>query len=128
MTEWTSDEKERLLRDLFGVGPTKPLGYLPLSTIRRCDRSVEDVASCLISRGLYTLENPFGIVGTGALYAAHGPSLLALLERSVGMLQGAGWPTTVPGFVQRVSEQWVDEKESPALYELVGRAFGRVTT
>ena len=65
-------EAEQLLRSLSQVGPNKPIGYLPLYTLRDVARiPPERVAADAITRGLAAVQ--FGpdecCIKSGALYS-----------------------------------------------------------
>jgi hypothetical protein len=91
------------LNDLRRVGPTKPMGNLPLDTIVNFSKVDPDI---LIreaeNRGLKAkLFDPNKIHGAG-LYVYDEKALEALLQRHKLILRIARWPMTAEGFVNYV--------------------------
>lgn len=115
---------EPYLTDLTDVGPTKPLGYLPLQTLRGYHIDLQQLEATLLARGLSVLRTDptESHIRSGALYAYHEPSLRALLERSARVLTVAAWPTEPTAFVQAVDT--LTAPRDTELYELVAEAFG----
>ena len=119
-----NDQSEgRYLNNLLDIGPDKPLGYLPLFTLRDlCMVDPIEVAEYLRQRGLETREwdQSFCHVGSGALYAYDRRSLQILLDRNLKVLNEAGWPNQADDFVVQVATTCV---EQPHLFDLVADAF-----
>ena len=126
-----------ILHDLLDVGPGKPLGYLPLTTLRRHGLQPRAFRRSLVQRGLKTrlfVRPEYVMLPPRAgrqfslavqrehahLYAWHEPSLQAMLDAHRDVLRSNRWPTKAGGFVQRVASRSAKE---PHLYRLVGRAF-----
>ncbi len=101
-----NDKSEcQYLNDLLDVGPKKPLGYLPLSTISDiCNVNVDDVANYLVKKGIETRiwKEDFCRIDGGVLYAYDSDSLQKLLNQNISVLYDAGWSTHVDGFVIQV--------------------------
>ncbi|SRR3989344_2087035 len=120
---FNDESKGRHLSDLLDVGPEKPLGYLPLDTIRNyCHVDPAEVAKYLQQRGLETREwaQSFCNVGSGALYVYDRASLQNLLNQKSKVLVEANWPTQVDDFVVKVATICA---KSPDLFNLVADAF-----
>jgi hypothetical protein len=113
---------------LWKVGPKKPLGYLPLSTIKGyCGESLSRVMLVLVGRGLdvRVFDPATCAVGSGALYVSDREALQRLLDEHLATLLLAAWPPWASEFVQRVAAEWIGGSQQPALYTLIARAFGR---
>lgn len=111
--------------DLFKVGPRKPLGYLPLKTIRSCGFKPGQVASDLENCELQTrfcTKEECKIVG-GALYAWNHDALRELLDNNRSLLERNEWGITPDEFVQDVIAKDAQKDLNPELYALVGKAF-----
>lgn len=83
--EPSETERQALLRDLTEVGPTKPVGYLPLYTIREfVQLTPEAVAATATAHGLATAQ--FGpaacCIKSGALYFYDREALADLLQEA----------------------------------------------
>lgn len=119
-----------VLDDLYGVGPTKPLGYLPLITLARVGENPNAVAGVSAERGLSTfwVEPPDGeppsLTGDfGRLYVYDKAALAHLLQQNVHVLEKRDWPAAPDDFVARVATDTVDTKRQPDLYKLIAWAF-----
>ena len=114
-----------IMFDLFGVGWTKPLGYLPLSTIEFHGWTPELVTRWSLHNGLSSQELSEGNARTlsGALYVWDPRALQALLDANRDILSRHAWPTDAFDFVQRVVRDTVHKDAAPHLYALIGRAF-----
>lgn len=111
-----------LLTDLRNVGPSKPLGYLPIETIEARGAVVADVTTRLQERGLWAQVLRHGIVVGDALYAGDLSALQKLLDGHKGVLRDAHWPLDAARFIKYVATVQVAD-ESSALYRLIAIAF-----
>lgn len=123
--EPTEDERRHALRDLAGVGPSKPMGYLPLRTIRNFVRlSPKAVAADAAARGLASAQ--FGTrqcrISSGALYVYDRAALAGLLRAHAEVLDAAGVPRDPDGFVAHVAAVWY--APGHPLHAVIGLAFG----
>lgn len=119
------EDRERLLCDLTQVGLSKPVGYLPLYTIRDLLKlAPEDIAADLNTRGLSTVQFSTATccIKSGALYVYHKQALTDLLMENAGLLHTAGIPNSPDEFVARIAAVWFDQ-DHPAK-RVVDRAFG----
>lgn len=115
-------EKEELLNDLRLVGEEKPLGYLPIPTLREiCGTDPQKMREELESKGIVVVEfqEEECRVAGGALYAYDRNVLGRLLESGKTILEKNGWPTDPDGFVRHLKVFGGD----PDLYHLIMRAF-----
>ena len=118
-------EQEMLLRSLMAVGPSKPVGYLPLHTIEEFVQiTPEAVVAALTAHGLATVQ--FGPTGccikSGALYACHREALAALLQANADAIRAMGLPLDPEIFVAHIAAVWF-ENNHPA-YPIIAKAFG----
>lgn len=114
------------LRDIRELGVQKPLGYLPIDSLRTYFRSsVEAELERAKGRGYGTIvlgpkEADIGF--KGALYVYDKQALSALLAESAPVLQQFGWPTNVEGFIRRIANEHV---KGGKIRKIIDRAFGQ---
>jgi len=123
--EPSENDRQALLRSLTEVGPSKPVGYLPLHTIEEfVQMAPEAVAATAASRGLATAQ--FGpaacCIKSGALYVYDREALASLLQENVAAIAAACLPQDADRFVAHIVTNWFDE-DHPA-YPIIARAFG----
>lgn len=121
-------DRQALLRDLTEIGPTKPVGYLPLYTIEEfVQLTSEAVAAAATARGLATAQ--FGpavcCIKSGALYVYDRKALADFLRESADAIAAARLPSDPDRFVAHIATTWFDMAH-PA-YPLIARAFGEST-
>ena len=123
-TPFKDQSEDKYLMDLLEVGLEKPLGYLPLDTIRdSCGVNPSEVAQYLQQRGFETREwdQSFCKVGSGALYIYDQVSLQKLLNNNSKVLVTSNWPTQADQFVVKVA---TTHAQSPSpIFDLVADAF-----
>ena len=121
----TEAEREVYLRDLSRVGPSKPVGYLPLYTIRDfAHLTPEIVAAQATANGLTaTAFSPKRCcIKSGALYV-HDPAALArLLLAHAEVLEANGFPINPDRFVAHIAKTWFTQ-DHPA-HSVIAQAFG----
>jgi hypothetical protein len=114
----SENERRALLRSLMEVGPSKPVGYLPLQL------TPEAVAAASAACGLATAQ--FGpdacCIKSGALYVYDREVLAALLEETADAVRAAGLPFDPDRFVVHIASVWF-EKDHPS-YPIIATAFG----
>ena len=113
---------EEFLQDLYQVGPSKPLGYLPLTTIQVSGVSVDQLIAWAQSQNLkhkLLSEKQCDIAG-GALYIWSSQSVQKLLDDNLSILKQSNWPIHDDAFVHKVANHLAKQ---PSLYELVGVMF-----
>jgi hypothetical protein len=119
-------KKAAILSSLTQVGPTKPIGYLPLQTIRDIlqvePRTIEQEAE---AKGLSTALFRPGqcCIRSGALYLFDRSSLERLLRSSSPILSANDWPEEPDSFVKRVASEWIDDQRHPVT-RVIKLAFG----
>lgn len=116
--------KATLLADLQSVGPKKPVGYLPLSTIE-IFASPDEVQKQLEEKGLSTILRRPSVarVGSGALYAFDPSAVQKILDKpkNNAELKKENWPTQAEPFVRYLSSGNF-AKKGP-LFDIVADAF-----
>jgi hypothetical protein len=121
----TDNERQALLRDLEDVGPSKPVGYLPLRSVEKLLLlSPDAVAAGATARGLATARfaSDESCIRSGALYVFHRAALHALLMEHGDAVRIAGLPLDPDRFVARIATTWFDEAH-PAK-PIIAAAFG----
>lgn len=116
------EEVQELLNDLRLVGVTKPLGYLPISTLRDvCGVELQEMREELEAKGLVVMEltEQETNVGSGALYTYDRDALSRVLESDRLILEKNGWPTEPDEFIRHLKFFAKD----PDLYKLVMQVF-----
>ncbi len=125
LREWPPHDP--ILDDIFGVHEEKPLGYLPISTIKEySDISPEELSELCRKNGLKTLlfeepEQPR--IVQEALYVYDDRALQLLIDDNLHLLEKYEWPTTPYDLVQKISTTAADSIEQPDLYRLIAYAF-----
>jgi hypothetical protein len=124
-SESDEDKRKALLSNLTGVGSTKPVGYLPLHTIKNFVKlSPETIAADATARGL--MAAPFGpdtcCIKSGALYVYDREALARLLQLQADAVSVAGLPHDPDRFVAHIAAVWYAE-DHPA-YRIIAKAFG----
>lgn len=116
-----------LLDDLRLVGPAKPLGNLPISTIvEDCHVDVTALRRELEQKGLKTLQlsQNESSISSGALYAYDEKALSTLLQNHADVLKKAGWPIEPVAFIRNLHV--VAPLESD-LFNVIADAYGDKT-
>ncbi len=122
--EYSPEEKEKIMSDLWRVGPQKPLGYHSLDTITQCGYSIEETKQKLEDAGLKVLlfrEGECPII-SGALYVYEEGALEKLLKANIRVLELFYWPSDPKSFVRRVATKGF-VPDGTQLFELIGKAF-----
>ena len=121
--EFTPEKKKEILDNLLKVGPNKPVGYLPLSTLENMKINVQELQHELEDRGITTIIlNPDeSNVGSGALYAYDKESLRQLLQKNELILKKSNWPTDPDSFILYLKNNaWAKTN----LFNVIADAFG----
>lgn len=113
---------EDYMRNLFDVGWTKPMGYLPIRTIGLAGWTVDRTLAWLATTELRHRQFKAAecSVASGALYVWHEGAVQRLLDLNPRIMHDSGWPTTAEDFVLSVATRFA---EGPAIYDLVGAMF-----
>jgi hypothetical protein len=112
------------LGDLRNVGPEKPVGYLPLSTLTRYFGSnASEWVQFAMQHHLEVLFPPSDRKGkVREIYLYHRDALQALLTQHTGILDAADWPSDPEEFIKRIAIEYVPE--GTPLFDLIADAFG----
>jgi hypothetical protein len=111
------------LSDIRSVGPGKPVGYLPLSTIKTYRGDIKLLTKEAKQGGLMVRvfnENETNI-GSGALYVAHKKTLMRLLEQNKNILKHFGWSSNPAKFIEDLATKVAPRKTK--LFDVVADAF-----
>jgi hypothetical protein len=125
MTDNVDAERNTILSSLTQVGPTKPVGYLPLYVIRDVLQMdpyalAQDARVNRLSAAMFGPDQC--CIKSGALYVFDRQSLERLLRSSKLILSASRWPIDPHQFVARIAREWIDDAHSVA--PVIKRAFG----
>ncbi|SEI14033.1 hypothetical protein SAMN05216228_102789 [Rhizobium tibeticum] len=117
--------RSAILRSLTLVGPSKPVGYLPINTIKRfLDTTPKALAAAAARRGLasahFTTRNTG--IQSGALYVYDCDALERLLDEQAEAVAAAGLPLNADMFVAHIAAVFYDTGH-PA-HRIIAAAFG----
>lgn len=116
--------------NLLRIGPNKPLGYLPISTIK--DKKyggykniLDDLIDWVNDNGLkYILASEDECsVSSGAIYVYDRTSLSVMLLEYKETLQYAFIPTTPDDYVKYIIGVLVRSEEFPEAYRVIGLTY-----
>lgn len=116
-------EKEQIMEDLYGVGKTKMLGYLPLRTVTDlCGQNLDKVTETLVSRDLFvcTFNDKECDIFSGAIYVADLNQLQDFLTTNKGILSNAQWSSDAKIFIRQVANETATD---PEVYDLIAMTF-----
>jgi hypothetical protein len=118
-------ERQLIFEGLAAVGQAKPLGYLPLATIRNHlglvpDELVASFEKQRLRAKIFVAEEC--CIRSGALYVFDPVALQDVLNAASDVLENCSWPTVAESFVNHVAKIWV-EPNHPA-YPVIRRVFG----
>jgi hypothetical protein len=108
-----------ILDDLRNVGPNKPIGYLPISTIKNQGVDIDQLVSEL---GIKNLET---VIVKDFLYVFHRESLTQLLAVNQNILIENNWPVDVEGFIENITH--IRAESGTPLFKLIAHAFADYT-
>ncbi|OGI41591.1 MAG: hypothetical protein A2593_04915 [Candidatus Moranbacteria bacterium RIFOXYD1_FULL_44_9] len=112
------------LANIRNLGPQKPMGYLPIDTLKSYYRSSPEKEIELAKQNGYKyLIAEYAPIGfQGALYIFDEKSLQDVLDANKEILLKYDWPTNADSFVSQVSQGWfLDNAE---ILALIQKAFG----
>jgi hypothetical protein len=126
MSNYEEDEEspEMILSDLYDVGDTKSLGYLPIETLYEyCNKTVQDIIDFTNEKGLcYQLHKDAG--STGELYVYHEEMLMDILKQHKEILTLAGIPCDDANeFIRYIAYNLVSQEKFPEAYVVIGKTF-----
>jgi len=118
---------EEYLSDLYEVGISKSLGYLPLKTLTEiCNTTIEEIIHYANINGLcyiiYTQEE--SSIGSGAIFVYHENMLLNILQNNKEILKEAGIPfNNVIDYIKYTAKICISEDKYPLAYIVIGKTF-----
>lgn len=118
---------EDLLSDLYDVGSSKSLGYLPLDTLTEvCNISIQDIINYSDTKNLgylvYTQEESG--IGSGAIFVYDEIMLLDILQTNREILIKAKIPTdNAIDYINYIVNVFVSEGKHPLAYKVIGKTF-----
>jgi hypothetical protein len=115
------DWHQRLLSDLTRVGPSKPVGYLPLSAFGKLPIDKKKTIDSLREKGLTVVVLRRSRVASASIYVYDKHTLQPLLDGSRSMLESHGWPDKAAGYIEALH---TDRAWDPLLYNFVAMTFG----
>ena len=123
--ELSDEQRSAMLRSLTDVGVSKPVGYLPLETIRKCIRATpRSVADAAKARGLATARfyAKDCRIYSGALYVYDRQALSELLRADAEAVSAAELPLDPEDFVKLIAT--VTFEQDHLAYPIIAAAFG----
>lgn len=113
-----------VLSDLTAVGPEKPVGYIPVNSLKsyyRVDvnRLIDLLEKAGINTAILTGEQHRG---AACLYAYDREALAAVLEEERAIVESYGWSIDPDDFVRRVEDSSVPLSDE--LFRVIARTFG----
>jgi hypothetical protein len=120
---FSPEEVEGLMNDLVLVGPRKPLGYLPISTLQMCG---QDMTAVIDNARIKSLRaEMWGShrcnVGSGAVFVWDANRIEEFIELNEDLLADADWPVDHHMFVRRIATEQVP-LDTP-LHELIDTLY-----
>jgi hypothetical protein len=120
---YNKESQSGSLSDIQSVGFTKPVGYLPLSTIREDGGSVKVLSAEAKRKGFIVRlfrKNEVPIV-SGALFVADPVTLTKLLEKNKNTIKAFGWSSNPHTFLEEIATRQAPRKTK--LFDVVADAF-----
>ena len=112
----------KYLKDILRVGPIKPLGYLPITTINLTGIHVDTLVEWAIKRGFcWRFISAPGYLSS--LYVCDEVVLRTMLYKYRLILEAATIPTEPLDYVCYISTQIVSQQKFPFAYAVLGRTF-----
>lgn len=118
---------EELLSDLYEVGISKSLGYLPLDTLtNKCNKSIQDMIIFAENNGLKYIAYNKGecSVGSGAIFIYHEKWLMEILLSNKVVLSDAKVPyDNAIDYINCINNRLIPRENYPKAYEVIGKTF-----
>jgi hypothetical protein len=118
-------DRAQILSSFNGVGTSKAVGYLPLSTIE----SVLQIDVNILTKkysgsglSVSVLTQDECCTKSGAMYVYDISTLQAILDSSSDVLAKNGWPIDADRFVRRMAKSWL--RQTDPVYAIIQRVFG----
>ena len=120
------EERDQILQSLYGVGPKKNIGYLPLYTVSEflqidLEEVVDHVSPLGLSSAIFDVKHCR--IKSGAIYVYDRVELESRLKAKTGLLTQHGLSLDPDIFVEQIALTWF-EPEHP-VYPIIAAAFGK---
>lgn len=123
----TAEVRNDILDDLYLVGKSKSLGYLPLHTLENlCGVSVEEIKTFANQNNLkyLILKNGECDIHSGAVYVFDDSMLSNILMENRAVLKNAGVPTeNAIDYILFISNNTISSYKYPDAYAAIGKTF-----
>jgi hypothetical protein len=112
-----------ILNDIRNIGPAKPVGYLPLSTIKAYGGNVKALSAEAKRKGFIVrlFRKGEAPIVSGALFVASPVALTKLLEKHKDTVAAFGWSSNPETFLEEMATRQATPKTK--LYDVVADAF-----
>ena len=123
---YADDKKKKLLDDLFEVGISKAVGYLPLSTIKKIGgkKFINTLIEYAKRENLdYMLFEFPSAYSSPELYFYDIKMLNPILSKYKDVLQNAGIPTSPKEYIEYIHEVNVKREEYPEAHYVIAKTF-----
>jgi hypothetical protein len=130
--QWEIYKKE-LIDNLYQVGISKSLGYLPILTITSevyCNLSIQEVLDYAVMHQIKSLvlPQPECNIGSGAVYFYNEDMLMSILQKNKEYLQSAGIPhEDCLMYIRYISNRHVSQEKYHEAYQVVALTFNLYT-
>jgi hypothetical protein len=118
---------EDLLSDLYEVGISKSLGYLPLDTLTDvCNTDIQDIIkhSHRKNLGCLTYTQEESGIGSGSIFLYDEDMLMNILQTNKKVLIKAKVPIdSAISYINYLIRVHVSEEKHPLAYEVIGKTF-----
>ncbi|WPS85663.1 hypothetical protein SMD22_01000 (plasmid) [Brevibacillus halotolerans] len=124
------EQEDLIINDLYLVGKSKSLGYLPISTITSedlCNLSVSEVLDFAKENNLPHLQLKYPEecnVYSGAIFFYDENMLLDILHKNKDCLEKAGVPhDSCERYIRYIAKFLVDSDDHQIAYRVIGKTF-----
>ena len=124
--QYIEKSPEDFMSDLYNVGKTKAVGYLPIPNINKYGNdTVENVIEwCKLNNLKYKIfTEKEGSTWGGALYVYDYNMLEKILEKHYNILQSANVPLNPDKYVDYIETNIVNNDLFPQAYKIIGLTF-----
>jgi len=122
----TSKKRNEKLDELRLVGKKKVIGYLSLSTLKACGKTMDEMIHYAKQNQIQYLfiKNEENACYRGHLYFYHEKTLHDILVREQVMLKNAHIPShSTEQFITYIGNHHVRDDKYPQAYRLIGKLF-----
>lgn len=115
-----------MIADLYNVGKTKAVGYLPIKTIKIYENdTIENVIKCCdrANKTYKIFSEKECFILSGALFVYDTYMLKCILDQYEYILQKENIPTTPDEYIDFIAKNIVFEHELPEIYRIICLTF-----